>query len=343
MSVRNVRRVRRSAVLLALPLTLAVMAGCGSGSSDKSSSTGSSSTTAQANADCSVAGKKIQFVGPLKSNPALQIMAAGFTSEAKKLGFDSQVLLTDDANPQNILALGKQALVQGSDGIVLLALDPSMYPFIQQASSQGVPVIVTIFPVKGGKSLGLKQDIYPRPDKYGAMVAKAIGKQINGKGTVAVTQGGFNTIENLASAAFTKTMHELYPDVKVLAVEEEGYDPARAVSKAVSILQANPDVNGAFSTTAGGAKTWAGAAGQTNRTVASVAMDYTRQNLDLVKAGKVYGLVGQPLYQEHAYAVDSLKKLICGGSVPYAPDLPIPLVTKANMDDYYAILAKTGT
>ncbi len=29
-----------------------------------------------------------------------------------------------------------------------------------------------------------------------------------------------------------------------------------------------------------------------------ISMDYTRPNLDLVKEGKVYGLVAQPLYEE---------------------------------------------
>jgi ribose transport system substrate-binding protein len=226
---------------------------------------------------------------------------------------------------------------------VLLAFDPSMWPFIQQASSQGVPVIVTNNPVKDGESLGLKQELYPRTDAYGAMVAEQIGAKLGGKGTVAITQGGFNVTENLAAAAFAKTMRERYPGVKVLKPEEEGYDPAKAVSKAVSILQANPEIDAAFSTTAGGPKTWSGAAAQTSRSVVIVGMDYTRQNLDLVKAGKVFGLVGQPLYQEHAYAVNSLKTIICGGSVPYAPELPVPLVTKANLNEYYTLLAKTGT
>ena len=123
----------------------------------------------------------------------------------------------------------------------------------------------------------------------------------------------------------------------------EGFDPAKAVSIGVSILQANPDVNAAFSVTGGGAKTWSGAAAQTGRRLVIISMDYTRQNLDLVRAGKVYGLVAQPLYQEHAAAVDSLKTIICGGTVPYAPTLPAPIITKANVGEYYDLLAKTGT
>ncbi len=70
-------------------------------------------------------------------------------------------------------------------------------------------------------------------------------------------------------------MKKSFPDVVVLDPQEEGFDPAQAISKAVSILQANPDVVAAYSTTGGGAVTWAGAAEQTGRDIAIAGMDYT--------------------------------------------------------------------
>ena len=147
MSVRTVRRV---AVVLASLLVGALVIGCGSEKSRSSSSSSASATTTTTagGKNCSLAGKKIQLVGPLKSNPVLQIMAAGFSNKADKLGFDSQVLLAEDANPQNVIALGKQALVQGSDGMVILAGDPAFYPFIKQVAAKGIPVIVTHFPIE---------------------------------------------------------------------------------------------------------------------------------------------------------------------------------------------------
>lgn len=347
----NSRVLRWGGALLALVVGVGLLAGCGSSGSDTSggseTTSGGSETTAsttggEGSKDCSVAGMKIQLIGPLKSNPTIQIMAAGFTQTAEELGFESQELLSEGAEPQEMIALGEQALAQGSDGIVILPLDPSMYPFIQKASSQGVPVIATHIPVEDGEAYGLKQDVLTDPAAYAEEVAEEIGKKLGGKGTVAVTQGSFNTTENLVAKTFAETMAEKYPNVKVLKPEVEGFDHPTAVAKAVSILQANPDVTAAFSTTGEGVETWSGATEETGRELTIIGMDYTPHNLDLIKEGKVYGVVAQPLYEEHQLAVESLKTLICGGTVEYEPSLPAPLVTKANLKEYEEIVAKTG-
>ncbi len=122
-----------------------------------------------------------------------------------------------------------------------------------------------------------------------------------------------------------------YPDVQVLKPQLEGFDPAQAVSKAVSILQSDDKINAAYSTTGGGPVTWAGAQDQAGRRLAIIGMDYTRPNLDLIRAGKIFGIVAQPIYEEHALAVDALKEKICGGTprAEVTPDSPI--VTRANL------------
>ena len=64
---------------------------------------------------------------------------------------------------------------------------------------------------------------------------------------------------------FTEAMNEYCPDITVLAPEEEGPEPTQAIAKAVSIMQANPDLIGALSTTGGGPTTWAGAQKETGK------------------------------------------------------------------------------
>src|SRR5512133_4264058 len=103
-----------------------------------------------------------------------------------------------------------------------------------------------------------------------------------------------------------------YAGVKVLDAQEEGFDQAGAIAKASAIIQGNPDITGAFSTTGAGPTTWSTAAADTNKNIAIISMDYTRPNLDLVKAGKVYGLVAQPLYDEFYQAVELVGKAIDG-------------------------------
>jgi len=64
-------------------------------------------------------------------------------------------------------------------------------------------------------------------------------------------------------------------------------------------------------------------------------MDYTRPNLDLVKEGKVYGLVGQPLYEEFYACADLLLKALKGESFEYRNLLPAPIITASDLDKYY--------
>jgi ribose transport system substrate-binding protein len=178
------------------------------------------------------------------------------------------------------------------------------------------------------------------PAAYARETALFIGKEIGGKGAVAVTQGSFNTTENLVAKTFTEAMAEKYPQVKVLAPEQEGFDPSQAISKAVSILQAHPDVVAALSTTGGGPTTWAGAAKETSRKIVSVGMDYTRVNLDLVKNGEVKAIIAQPLWDEAYGAADLLDKATKGQKPPWWTKLPAPLVTKDGLAPYYALLDK---
>jgi ribose transport system substrate-binding protein len=342
-------RVRRRGVALGLcALTALFAAGCGdsnesSADTSAQASATAATTTASGSKECSVEGKKIQYVGPLKSNPVLQVMAAGFTEKADELGFDGEVMLTEDADPQRVLALGQQALAQGSDGMVLQAFDPSLYPLIKQATDQGIPVVVTHSPVPDGESLGLSQTVRPDPERYGAEAARAIGDEIGGRGVVAVTQGSLNPTENLAAESFASAMAEQFPDVKVLKSQVEGFEPAAAIARASSILQSDKDVVAAFSTTGGGVKTWSSAADESGRRLVVVGMDYTRPNLDLVRSGRAFAVVAQPIFEEHALAVEGLKAAICGEQLE-AEVLPeSPIVTRANVDDYYAILEKAGT
>ncbi len=71
-------------------------------------------------------------------------------------------------------------------------------------------------------------------------------------GSVALTQGSFNTTRILFPRPLPATMAEVCPKLKVLAPEEEGFDPPKAIAKAVAIIQANPDIVAALSTTVEG-------------------------------------------------------------------------------------------
>ncbi len=285
--------------------------------------------------------KTFYWVQPWKGHPVHQMTQIAFTEGCKKLGFRAVIIGADNEDISATISLAEQALAKGdAAGMAVWTGNPSWNPFVEKAGRNGLPIVLPHFPAPEGSIPGAAGLIGCDPAEYAAAVAQAIGKAIGGKGTVAITQGAFNSTENLVAEVFARTIKELHPAVKVLPPLEEGFDAPKAISRAVSILQANPGVVAALSTTGNGATTWAGAQREAGRKIVAVAMDYTRVNLDLVKDGSIYAVVGQPLWEESFGAAELLDRLGRGEKVPWWTKLPAPIITKENLAPYSALLDK---
>jgi ribose transport system substrate-binding protein len=305
-----------------------MLAGCG-----KSEKQGGAKSPAKAN--------RLYWVQGLKGHPVHQMTQIAFKEGCRKLGYECVVVGTDGADLAGTIALAEQMLARGdAKGMAIWAGNPAFNPLIEKAGKAGVPVILPHFPIPEGSVPGASGIIGCDPAAYARQAAEEIGRAIGGKGTVAVTQGGFNTTENMVAEEFTKAMKEKYPDVQVLKSEEEGFDPAKSIAKAVSILQAHPDITAALSTTGGGPQTWAGAQKETGRKIVAVGMDYTRVNLDLVKKGEVYAVVGQPLWEESFGAAELLDKVVRGEKIPWWTKQEAPFITKDKLTPFMELLDK---
>lgn len=324
----------RTALCLGLSLLSALVTGCGqppTGAASAGTPDGKSAAKS----------KKFYWIQPVKGHPVHQMTQIAFREGCKKLGYECEVVGTDGPDIAGTVALGEQVLAKGdAAGIAIWTGNPAYNPLIEKAGKAGIPVILPHFTTPEGSIPGATGTISCDPEAYAKEVALRIGTAINGKGTVALTQGSFNTTENSVAETFKKTITEKYPQVKVLAPEEEGFDQSQAIAKAVSILQANPDVVAAFSTTGGGATTWAGAQKETNRKIVAVGMDTTRVNLDLVKDGEIYAVVAQPLWDESFGAAELLDKAVRGEKTPWWTKLPAPFLTKNDLAPYYTLLDK---
>lgn len=288
------------------------------------------------------AGKGTLFwVQPLKGHPVHQMTQIAFREGCRKLGYEGIVVGTDGADIAGTSALAEQMLARGNvKGMAVWAGNPAFNPLIERAGKAGIPVILPHFPIPEGSTPGATGIIGCDPADYARAAAQEIGAAINGKGTVAITQGSFNNTENLVAEVFTRHLKEHYPDVSVLKPEEEGFDSSKAIAKAISILQARPDVVAALSTTGGGPTTWAGAQRGTGRRIVAIGMDYTRINLDLVASGEIHAVIGQPLWEESFGAVELLDRVARGEKIPWWTKLPAPMIKKDNVPTYTQLLDK---
>ena len=277
----------------------------------------------------------------LRTHPVVQLMVGGFVDAAQKLGYPYYIYMPDDSDASRAYALAEAGVTQhGIKGMLQYIIDDSSAMYIQKWTEAGVAVVSAhtfISEEDKDKYPGLIAWAACSAEEYGKTSAKMIGEKIGGKGTVAVTEGAFNPTEDAAAAAFIAEMKASFPDVVVLDPQEEGYDTPTAIQKATAIVQANPDIVGAFSTTGAGASTWAGAIDNTGKDIVCISMDYSEVNLDLVKEGKIYGLVAQPLYDAFYDAVEILDKHFRGESYEWANVVEAPIITSENVDEYYEL------
>jgi len=292
------------------------------------------------------ADKALLWVQPMRDHPVHRLMQAGFLDECKKLGYKCEIVGNPSATNYDVAAsipLAEAALARTQFGAVAVyGPGPEIYPYIAKLGKEGLPVVTWHVLPKEGSVPGLKAATGEDITQAGTAAADAMGAKMNGKGVIALTQGSSNDTENLMSDSFRAEIKAKYPDIKVLDTQMEGFEPSAAASKAVGILQANPDVTAAFSTTGNGAQTWSQAARTAGRQIIIVGMDYIRQNLDIVKSGEAYGLVAQPLYEEGAKTADLAAALAEGKTVPYLNPLPAKVITASDLDPYYKILESAG-
>lgn len=305
--------------------------GC-SASADKAGGTSAAPGGASASTDKGTLLMEI----PLRTNPSNQLMAGGFLTQCKKLGYTCEAVGTVAVDIPGSNALASAALAKGGvKGFADYGFDPATYPFMTQVSQQyKIPITSWHVPIPPKTVQGLTAIANGDPSTYGKQAADTLGDQIGGKGTVALTQLSFNSTENAVAKSFSQEMAAKFPGIKLLSPQLEGADAPAAVSKAVAILQAHPDVTAAMSTTGGGCQTWTGAQKQADTKLKIMCMDYVKQNLDLINSGEVLGVVAQPLFAEGAKMADLLDAAIRKQSVSYLNPLPTEIVTKANVSKF---------
>ena len=302
--------------------------------------------------------KALLWVQPMPDHPAHRLMQAGFLAKCNELGYICQVVGHPASYTFASTPLAEAALARTKFGAVALYGETSeAFRYVGELGSRGIPVVTWPLLPPEGSVAGLKAATGENITAAGANAAVAMGEKLGGKGTVALTQSSFIDTENEMSAAFRAAIAAQYPDIMVLDTQFEGHDGFTAEAKAVDILEANPDVTGAFSTApatssywttggsgarANGLQAWSSAASKADREVVIIGMDYIRQNLDIIKSGGAYGLVAQPLYEEGAKTAELAAALADGKTVPYLNPLPATVITAEDLVHYYAILDEAG-
>ena len=186
-------------------------------------------------------------------------------------------------------------------------------------------------------------------EQGGRDAAKLLGKLLDGKGKVALISGKMEASNlNARRKGFEEQMAASYPDVEIVATVFGDDDIDKSAAQVEQVMADHPDLNGWFfvglwSLLADDAKTvkWREAA--TAGKVKTVVFDTLPFELDLLKAGKVHGLVGQKYWGWGYDTVTMLRdRIIDKKQFEAFTDSGIDLVCANNVDQMSAMWASNN-
>lgn len=286
-------------------------------------------------------GKPFRYTHWGNFHPVYKIMGAGFLQACEDYGLICELTNTDDFDDAKLIAMMETLNTDNTSGIVTGMYFPSRWEAGITAINKGIPVVGDHVPVLDRENVpGLVAWSAPDIIEFARNAGIAMAEKLECAGPVANSQSQLAENESVITDNFREAFLGVCPDTEVLETRALGLELSDSIPNAAAIITAHPDLVGAFSATGDGAQSWAKAAqerGKEAGEIVIVGMDYTRPNLDLVKSGEVWMLVGQPLYEEMYYSVVLLANHLLGIPVPYGNYLPAPQVTLENIDQFYAI------
>ncbi|UJF32748.1 substrate-binding domain-containing protein [Paenibacillus hexagrammi] len=252
-----------------------------------------------------------------------------------------------DANEERTVL--EQVIAKKPAGIAVSAINPdALVVSINKAVEAGIPVVLFDSGAPKSKAYSfLGTDNYNAGVKAANQMAELMGG--SGKAAVITLPGQLNHQER--TRGFQDTIRTLYPDIQVIAVEDGKGDQLVSGSVAKRLLGEYPDLTGIFATEANGGVGVGNAVKEAGRLpkVKIIGFDTDKGTLDMVKSGIISATLAQGTWNMGYWSLMQLFHLKHGivqqvadwqGSgmplVPTYVDTGITVVTRQNVDSYYA-------
>lgn len=311
--------------LAACAAALALATACSASAAPKSSPTETSRTVV------------IDYVPGVSPFPYFDTAYRGAAERGKKYGYQVKYVPVSayDATTQNTVLNAE--LASHPDFLLVSPVDDvSLRPAVQRYIDAGIPVITVGGTLKD--TTGLVAQIATDNYQGGKLVAEHFGRQLGGKGTVAVLNiaPGSSTVDDRVKG-FNDTMRASFPGITVLKEQYGGATVPSNQQAVRGLLLAHPETNAVFGATevnGEGALAAVAAVGKTGQ-IQVAAFDASPEEVKQLRAGKISFLsVSQPGNQA-ALAVDFAHAYLTGDKASIKPSTLVPNVgvTKDNIDD----------
>ena len=263
-------------------------------------------------------------------------LAAEAKAEADKMKDRVTMVYVESAgDTQKQIANIEDLTTKKVDAIITTPLSPTaLIPALKAARAAGVKVILLASTIKSPDydALVTVDDV-----AYGKTGAEWLVKQLGGKGEIIALNGiaGISVSDDRSKGA--KEVFDKNPGIKVVAAVNADWDYAKGKQAVSNLLAANPKIDGIWSQ--GGAMTLGAidAFQAAQRPLVPMTGEDNNGYLKRWKAleGKGYDsiAVAKPTWLA-SEALRTAVDLLDGKNVPKDTVLPVPTITKANLDQY---------
>ena len=291
----------------------------------------------------------------------------GFLRTAENLGYPAK-LYTAAADE---LAVQKvdEAIADKVKGLLIWADSAQMTQVIEKAEQAGIIVVVPYSEVEGTSAKAvLATEVVDYSTEAARIMCEEIIKTKN-SGSIIITGSEF---EPQIAEAFTAAVAKNYPQYLVenfqtladhSVVDESGL-PVDNLSIITQFIQSRADIVGVLALKAGTAKAWS----EVSKTVEAqlkaatpspstqstpegtnnnerrpviIALDYYKENLELVKDGSIYALIARPYYDSAAQSMAVLDRLLRNIATQTQVRINAPIIRKNGIDKYECIVTET--
>jgi ribose transport system substrate-binding protein len=269
-------------------------------------------------------------------------MGCGAKAEAGKLGYSISVQGPADFTAPEQIPIVNAVTAQKPAAVLIAPTDThALIAPMQQMKSAGIKV-VQVDTTVADKSIAVAS-ISSNNLEGGAKAADALAKLIGDKGSVVVMneQPGVSTTEQRIQGFLQEI--KKYPNIKPLATQYVGDNPAKAAQAITALYSAHQDLAGVFATNvlvAQGVDTGLKTAGVSSK-VKMIGYDADPTQVADLKSGVVDALIAQEPFQEGVDGVQQAVNALTGK--PTKSVLTgLAVLTRANLSSMSQFIYKSS-
>lgn len=256
--------------------------------------------------------------------------------EVSEKNKDIKIVYVDAQNDSSKqLAQVENFIRQEVNAIIVKPVDTeAMTPMLEQANDAKIPLIGVNALFKGVEDAA--SFVGSESKEAGILEMEGVAKLLNGKGNIAIMNGGLGHEAQINRTAGYKEVIAKYPDMKIVSEGTAEWDRSRAMNLMENWLSSGRKIDAVVANNdemAIGAQNAIEAAGKQDQIVVA-GVDATPDALDEIKSGSLDLTVFQDAKGQGSMAIETAIKIAKGEKVEKLNWIPYEVVTKDNVDQF---------